>query len=1016
MEWLNSNADITIEAQQEQSDYYSYRTDDDKTVRTNAFKKIICHNLYRGVDVEYFFPEKGEGIRYDLIIHPGADLSKLKMNYSGFQALKQDEIGDIALSMADASTNDIIDSVPHTFYSDTHELLASSFVKTGNTISFAISNYDKTREIIIDPWMVDPGFTTDDVAFDIAKDIAGNIYVYGGGGSGNPWELKKFTSLGTLVWTYVTSFTGSSWYGDLAVDPAGNSFISEGCCDGIIEKINTNDSVLWTVTNGVYEYWLLTFDCSFTNLYLGCAYTSGAVPAESVSHLDVNTGAITGAVALNTSGSEPRDIAWAPNGNLYFLSCYGNDHVLAVTPAFTNIFSIPSGYSLPYNGPFYANGGNPTSAANGIAAGKSFLCTSDGVTLIKRDLLTGALMASIVIPGGLSEENSGVFIDGCNNIYAGSQNAVYQYDSLLNPITNVATTGAVYCLYPAGNGQLLACGNGFIASMAFPSSSSYSINKTITPASCGNCNGTASATLILCGNTDTSDVSYSWSNGQTTQKITGLCSGNYTVSISVSCSPVSFSDSVTILPSLNGNLQATKYSASANCNSNGAASITVTGGVSPYTYSWSNGATIDSIFGLAPGNYCVTVTDSAGCFDTVCFIIPGGVPPIIKITPPSDSLCIGSSVRLNATGASTYTWLPALGLSCTSCPNPNAGPLATKTYTVTGTDSVGCTSKDSITITLFLIPTITATPPIDSICAGASVTITANGASVYSWNPASSLSCNNCPNPVANPTVTTIYTVVGTSAEGCKDSTVAPIIVNPPPTVTITSPKSICPGDSVTLTATGGGTYHWSTGSNNSSISVSPSSTTSYFVTVTNGCSATATTKVNVVFPQLFLCCDTTIQTGNNTILYATSSGSYKWIPSTGLNCDTCSQVVASPTVTTTYTVIGTDSAGCQVERLVTVIVENLCNNYTVPNVFTPNEDGVNDVFEIKIQDVSTFSVVIYDRWGKKMYTSTNPANYWDGKTESGNKAPDGVYYYIIKSTCTDGESFTKNGYIQLIR
>ncbi|HTA27066.1 MAG TPA: hypothetical protein VK809_04725, partial [Bacteroidia bacterium] len=340
MEWVNSNVNVTIEAQQEQTDYYSYRTDDDKTVRTNAFKKIICHNLYPGIDVEYFFPEKGEGIRYDLIIHPGADLSKLKMNYSGFQSIEQDGIGNIALCMADSATKDIIDSVPHTYYSDTHELLASSFIKTGNTISFAVNNYDKTREMIIDPWMVDPGFTSDDKALDIAKDLAGNIYVYGGGGSGTPWELKKFTPLGTLVWTYVTSFTGSSWYGDLAVDPAGNSFISEGCCDGIIEKINTNDSVIWTITNGVYEYWLLTFDCSFTNLYLGCAYTSGAIPAESISHLDVNTGAITGAVALNTAGSEPRDIAWAPNGDLYFLSCYGNDHVLAVTPAFTNIFSI----------------------------------------------------------------------------------------------------------------------------------------------------------------------------------------------------------------------------------------------------------------------------------------------------------------------------------------------------------------------------------------------------------------------------------------------------------------------------------------------------------------------------------------------------------------------------------------------------------------------------------------------------------------------------------------------------
>jgi gliding motility-associated-like protein len=131
-----------------------------------------------------------------------------------------------------------------------------------------------------------------------------------------------------------------------------------------------------------------------------------------------------------------------------------------------------------------------------------------------------------------------------------------------------------------------------------------------------------------------------------------------------------------------------------------------------------------------------------------------------------------------------------------------------------------------------------------------------------------------------------------------------------------------------------------------------------------------------------------------------------------------CDSVKVSPTITTTYTVTLTDSAGCQVEQVITIVVETPCFNFTIPNVFTPNNAGplgVNNVLYIKTTDLDAWSIIIYDRWGKEMYSSTNSNAYWSGNTEGGSKAPDGVYYYIINATC-QGTSYKKDGFVQLIR
>src|SRR4029077_2276102 len=163
------------------------------------------------------------------------------------------------------------------------------------------------------------------------------------------------------------------------------------------------------------------------------------------------------------------------------------------------------------------------------------------------------------------------------------------------------------------------------------------------------------------------------------------------------------------------------------------------------------------------------------------------------------------------------------------------------------------------------------------------------------------------------------------------------------PVITLTGTSKVCQGDSITLSASapGGGSYSWSTGSTASSITVKATTAgnVTYWVSMTKGCSDTVfqTVSVTAVKP-ITVCCDTTIQLGVSAEIDVTGAVGYVWNPQGTLNCFTCPEPVATPTATTTYTVVGTDSNGCKSYGYVTITIE--CVTFKVPNVFTPNGDG----------------------------------------------------------------------------
>jgi gliding motility-associated-like protein len=310
-------------------------------------------------------------------------------------------------------------------------------------------------------------------------------------------------------------------------------------------------------------------------------------------------------------------------------------------------------------------------------------------------------------------------------------------------------------------------------------------------------------------------------------------------------------------------------------------------------------------------SYTVIGTDSNGCVDSISQSLTVNPLPILNITPSSNATCAGSSVNLLAS-----TNMPINSFSWNTGASGNSiwvNPLASTTYTVSGTNSFGCTDSAQTNILVYALPQVQISTTNSAICIGDTTSLTANGAITYTWAPSNSLTATSGNTVGAFPTTSSTITVIGTDTNNCVDTAVTYITVNPLPTLSINAPNAICIGDSAQLIASGANTYQWLPSGTGNSIFVSPNSTSTYTLigTDVNGCVDSISQNITVnPLPILSIAASQTTTCAGDTIQLNASANmnitNYAW--SNGLSGNS---IIVNPMATTNYGLVGTNSFGC---------------------------------------------------------------------------------------------------------
>lgn len=491
------------------------------------------------------------------------------------------------------------------------------------------------------------------------------------------------------------------------------------------------------------------------------------------------------------------------------------------------------------------------------------------------------------------------------------------------------------------------------------------------------------------------------------------------------------------------------------------------------------------------GLYTVTLSNGFGCDSTVSLNVTFTTIHVTATANPS-TICSGQSSTLTASGALNYLWNTGITDS-TYTVNPTTSTI----YSVTGTSLTGCSSSDTVVLTVNPVPVLTVSASPSSICSGQGSLLTANGASTYLWDTGAT-----GPSVTVGPLTTTTYTVTGTSTAGCTSTATVNVTVIPSLFVTaVASPASICSGQSSLLTADGGTTYTWNTGAAGPSITVIPQNTTTYTVTgTTNGCTGTASLTVNVIpTPDIItsvIHASCGLDNGSATVENPGSGYTYVWSTdppqytqtATGLFAGTYSVTVdnsgcpdtASVTVldrprpdadfytrpeyiiigetpvffydqsigdiTNCYWDFGDGSVGTGRQTsheyadtgsyIIMLIVSdaNGCLDTTrgyiyvypqfvlwIPNSFTPDLDGNNEVFKPLGDGYYTkdYFMAIYDRWGRELFYTTNFDEGWGGtinNRQDNAVEVQGTYVYLINIRDRGGKKYSYKGTVTLIR
>ena len=432
------------------------------------------------------------------------------------------------------------------------------------------------------------------------------------------------------------------------------------------------------------------------------------------------------------------------------------------------------------------------------------------------------------------------------------------------------------------------------------------------------------------------------------------------------------------------------------------------------------------------GTYTVTclIESDKGCSGTVMRNIDILNKPPLSVFPKDTLICVIDTLQLNATGTGTFTWSPNYMIDNINNQNPLVSPDVSTTYYISITDAFGCVGNDSVKVNVKPFVTQFAMPDTTICTADAVVLRLTSDALYYTWteNPPGGNTLNNpaIKNPTARPLVTTTYHVVGSIGKCIAehDIKVTPV---PYPVANAGPDNTICFGNSAQLNASGGSFYNWSpsvflTATNiPNPQSIKPTDNVRYIVTVRDvlGCPKQVKDTMILFVAKIKANAgprDTSVVLGQPLQLSASGGINYSWSPITWLNNPSISNPVSLPQNDIQYIVRVSNNVGCFDNDSIRVRVFRFKPDLLVPNAFTPNGNGNNDIFKpipIGMKSVDIFRV--YNRWGQMVYSGNGNSAGWDG-TFGGKKQEMAAYVWYAEGTDYLNNKIKRKGSVILIR
>ncbi|GAB4205263.1 MAG: hypothetical protein Fur0023_13890 [Bacteroidia bacterium] len=567
-------------------------------------------------------------------------------------------------------------------------------------------------------------------------------------------------------------------------------------------------------------------------------------------------------------------------------------------------------------------------------------------------------------------------------------------------------------------------------------------------------NVTANGGTITCSNpttqivatTTSSPVNYNWSgpgivSGGATGTVTVNQGGTYTLVVTNTSNGCSSTITASVPTDTNSpTVSLSSNSATLSCSSS---TIQINATATPSgTYSWAtSGGTIigpsntATLTAGSAGVYSLTVTGSNGCSAVSTATVYGNsnAPQVTLSSNSATITCSNPSVTISATVPGTvtsasYSWSPASGIS-NGANSSTATFTAGGSYNLTVTDnSNGCSSTTVVTITSNQNPpsvSLSASNPSIS-CTNGTVDISVtpvNPSDTYLWSGSGTFTGQGTPT-ISTTTSGTYQVVVTNTINGCSTTQNINIGFDNNLVLSVNGNTLVCQGSNIIINASGATNYTWTDGTNTyttSNINVPANANITFtLVGSTGACNSTTIIGVSVS-PSINVATtaspSNSISIGESVQLNATGGTNYTWTPVTGLDNPTSPNPNASPVQTTTYCVTGYNSNGvCSDTACRVIYVDTRCPELFVPNVFSPNNDGVNDQLKVYgTKCVKEFLMVIYDRWGEKVFETTDVNATWDG-TYKGKDMSGATFVYYIKGLYKDDKPIDLKGNFTIVK